>query len=384
MALKICFVDTVRWDYDVSAPLTGPLGGSQSALCYLAVALAQRGHAVTTLTGRAADSEVMGVESLAIEGRLAADFLRARAFDAVIVLNGPAELSGLKLDMPAGTVLALWTQVDAGQAQVAGLARRNVRKRWDAIAAVSDWHRATLIERLGAEAERVSVLRNAIAPAFAGMWQDQAALAAAKSAPLLAYTSTPFRGLDVLVDVFPSVRAAHPDARLEIYSDLKVYRLDPGDEARVYGPLYARARAQEGVAHPGTVPQPELCTRLGGASVLAYPNTFAETSCIAVMEAMAAGLEVVTSAYGALPETTMGHAALVPFDPDPARRGAFAAAFRERLLAVLARKQADPQGWAAARFAQVEATNRACTWPARAAQWESAIAAWQGGRRYPD
>ena len=39
------FLDFIRWDYDVATPRERPLGGSQSALCYLAAALARRGHA---------------------------------------------------------------------------------------------------------------------------------------------------------------------------------------------------------------------------------------------------------------------------------------------------------------------------------------------------
>src|SRR5436190_17314187 len=49
-AMNWIFLDSIEWDYDVATPMERPLGGSQSALCYLASALARRGHAVATLT----------------------------------------------------------------------------------------------------------------------------------------------------------------------------------------------------------------------------------------------------------------------------------------------------------------------------------------------
>ena len=49
--MNIAFLDSIGWDYDVSTPYERPLGGSQSALAYLAVELARRGGQVTLYSG---------------------------------------------------------------------------------------------------------------------------------------------------------------------------------------------------------------------------------------------------------------------------------------------------------------------------------------------
>jgi uncharacterized protein (TIGR03032 family) len=131
------------------------------------------------------------------------------------------------------------------------------------------------------------------------------------------------------------------------------------------------------VEYVGSLPQPQLADALKRAGVLAYPSTFAETSCIAVLEAMAAGLFVVGSDLGALGETTQGFAGLVPAAGPGRSLETFAADYRARLEEILAEWTRDPAAFAAGRWQQVQTVNARWTWPVRAREWEETIPAWQ-------
>jgi glycosyltransferase involved in cell wall biosynthesis len=56
---------------------------------------------------------------------------------------------------------------------------------------------------------------------------------------------------------------------------------------------------------------------------LRYPSTFEETSCLSVIEAMAAGCRVICPSFGALAETTGRLARLYQSPADPAEHGKF-------------------------------------------------------------
>jgi glycosyltransferase involved in cell wall biosynthesis len=297
-----------------------------------------------------------------------------------ISLNGPADLSlGLRPHLDSATPLVLWTQHAVDQPAMQPLLRGETRRGWDAIVCVSRWHRASVIGHYRLEPARVVALRNAIAPCFEGLFSSRVELARAKgSRPILSYTSAPYRGLNVLIPVFSAARQEFPDAELEVFSSMQVYQ--QAEEGDVYAPFYQACRRTPGIRYLGSVPQPRLAEELKAASILAYPNTFAETSCIAVMEAMAAGLMIVTADLGALPETTMGFAAMVPPADGPAGFQDFARRYLDRIKGILRERAADPPGFAAARFEQVEAINADCTWRVRAIEWEQAIRGWKHAR----
>jgi glycosyltransferase involved in cell wall biosynthesis len=143
-----------------------------------------------------------------------------------------------------------------------------------------------------------------------------------------------------------------------------------------YSALYAVCQCTSGIYYRGSLGQEQLAQELLGVSVLAYPNTFAETSCIAVMEALAAGLLVVSSDLGALPETCQGFARLIqPVGPSRSRE-AFARDFVLAIDAALVAIERDPAGFAARQAGQASTIAATCNWDARAAEWEQAARGW--------
>ncbi len=372
-ALSIAFADFGSLQYDVDTPLARPIAGSESALCYLAVELAQRGHRVVILNNAPAHRVVSGVEMLPRKS-IPDDYLRQAGLDALVVLNGPAEACVLRDELPPRTVLAMWTGHDCDIAAIADLAKPEICRGWQKIVCVSDWHRRRYLDVFRADPKQIEVRRNAIGPRFESLFADAADLRRRKLRPWrLAYTSTPFRGLDVLLDVFPQLSG---DCRLAIYSSMRIYDLERED-AR-FAALYDKARQMPRVAYVGSVPQPELARALTEVSILSYPNTYPETSCIAVMEALAAGALVVTSDLGALPETTMGLAELVP-NHQAVGLQEFHRRYLQRLQSALDAIDADPQHAAERLYAQAQAMNAGHTWRVRAAEWEAMIAAWRAG-----
>lgn len=373
-SLSIAFADFGGVSYDVRAPLVQPVAGSESAMCYLAVELAKRGHRVVVLNNAPAHGMVAGVEMVPRRS-IPDDYLRAAGFDALVALNGPAEAHVLRHELAPRTVLAMWTGHDCDIAAVADLARPEVRQGWDKIVCVSDWHRGRYRDVFQVDPRRLEMQRNAIGPSFESLFADAGDLQRRKVRPLrLAYTSTPFRGLDVLVDVFPRLTG---DVRLDIYSSMRIYHL-PQDDARFAG-LYERARQTPGTTLVGSIAQPALARAMTEVSVLSYPSTYPETSCIAMLEALAAGAVVVTSDLGALTETTMGMGELVP-NYQNVGLDEFRRLYLERLQSVVDAAAADPQGMAERLFAQTRILNAEHTWRVRAVEWEAMIARWRAER----
>ena len=130
------------------------------------------------------------------------------------------------------------------------------------------------------------------------------------------YTSSPDRGLDVLLELWPQVREQVPGAVLaHCYAPVYDAIADQDPRVAAHRDRINELSDQEGVERLPGMSQPALARLMRESLVWAHPSwhgatsePFHETSCIGAMEAMAAGLHVVASNWGALGETVQAGA----------------------------------------------------------------------------
>ena len=128
----------------------------------------------------------------------------------------------------------------------------------------------------------------------------------------LCYMSTPYRGLDVLLQAFQYIQDL--DIHLHVFSSMKIYAQDSKDEK--YEQLYDFCKNHPKITYYSSVSHDTIKDALQEMHVLAYPSTFEETSCISVIEAMSAQCDVVCPNLGALPETTNRFANMYCYEED--------------------------------------------------------------------
>ncbi|MBW4551318.1 MAG: glycosyltransferase [Aphanocapsa sp. GSE-SYN-MK-11-07L] len=364
--MRIVFVDLIPFDYQVESAYQQPLGGSQSALCYLTEALARLGHDVFLLTASERVNLSRGVICLSLK-LWSLPLINTLQPDALILLNVASGGLEVKPLLPPQTHLIFWTGHASDQPGVQCLANPQDQDAFDFIVMVSEWQQECYAQELGIPLAKLKVLRNAVAPCFnAKFVEKQPILAIKENPPILAYTSTPFRGLNILLEIFPQIRAVMPGTRLRVFSSMKVYQV--AAEQDEYQDLYQQCLQMEGVDYIGSLAQNQLAQELQSINALVYPNTFPETSCIAVMEAMASGCQIITSELGGLPETTAGFAHLVPI-VEGDREG-----YKEKFVEVTVKalQQALQKPFEAEQHLQqqVAYVNHHYTWAARAKEWE--------------
>lgn len=269
--------------------LSKGLGGSETAAVRLAEALSALGYVVT----------VYGeVDECAYRDVMFADW---RTFDplderlAVISSRMPEVV-----DRPLRTPNRMLWMHDTDAQDRLTAARAS---RVDHILALSKWHAEHIGGMYPFARKKIRQIRNGVA---LDLFTDSP-----EREQRVLYTSSPDRGLDILLELWPQVRKQVPKAKLcamyaPVYNEVAKSR----PEVRAHWEKIEKLADQPGVELLPPQSQPALARLMLSSMVWAHPSyatpyegVFHETSCIGAMEAQAAGLHVVASDWGALRET---------------------------------------------------------------------------------
>jgi len=128
----------------------------------------------------------------------------------------------------------------------------------------------------------------------------------------LIFHPTPWRGLNVILAAMQYIK--NPNIELDVYSSTEVY----GEEFKksndkYYQGLYDQAKELPNVNYIGYKPNEYIKENLHKYDIFAYPNIWEETFCISAVEAMAAGLYLITTDHGALYETCAEFSTYIPY-----------------------------------------------------------------------
>jgi len=113
---------------------------------------------------------------------------------------------------------------------------------------------------------------------------------------------TPWRGLNVLLYAMQIIQ--NKNITLDVYSSNEIYGSEFANNAnKDMHPLFEQAKKLPNVNYIGYKPNEYILEHMTDYDLFVYPSIFEETFCASALEALASGLHVITTNFGALPET---------------------------------------------------------------------------------
>ncbi|MDR3134827.1 MAG: glycosyltransferase family 4 protein [Deltaproteobacteria bacterium] len=289
MRLKIgFFTDGVPFEGDSLE--TGALGGAETAFIQMTRAMARLGHEVMAINNCQEPAVHDNVSYHPFRKSL--PLLAHKSFDVMVV----SRFFGF-FSLPIKSRLkALWNHDTLDNPQ----ALRAVHDEIDICYVLSEFHRHNYLTRLPQLEERTVVTRNGLDLNLL----DRASQGARKVPGKVIYASRPERGLKPLLeDIWPRLSASRPELRLHLCG----YNVSEGmmDKSLLglYDYLSLLAKKDTKIIPLGSLPKAEYYRHLAESELMAYPSTFPEVSCLAVLEAQALGTAVLTSDSYALSES---------------------------------------------------------------------------------
>ena len=199
----------------------------------------------------------------------------------------------------------LWMQHFVNQKEAQNLGSKDFVDKLDWIVFNSNWNFEKYVYQFKVPESKSVVIKNAIEKID---FQEKP-----KDKINLIYHTTPWRGLIHLLKIFKSLNLKNVE--LNICSSTKIYGKKFDDNlGKTYENIFNECKNTKNVNYFGFIDNKKVIELLKKMHIFTHPSIWPETSCIAAIESMAAGCEVVTTNLGALFETCSPFGTLVGFD----------------------------------------------------------------------
>ena len=367
--MHLAFVDIV-YDYTADRPDSGAaLGGTTSAICFLARELVKQGVSCTFFNKIAKPGEAHSIPSLPLEALI--DERANPAYSAFIFCGRWVEWVANHIREKTAAPLIGWMQESMLVPPLVP-----ALPVFDGVVFNSEWQKKINQPFVPAHWRQI-VIRNAMNPIFAGLFPPGAPILAAKTTPpILLYAGVTPRGAFHLPPLLDALRQRRTDFSMEIYCDCT-----PSRDPKANAEYVSWMRNLPNVTHVGMVGQSELAQRMKRAALLVSPNPWPETSCIALIEALTSGLCAITTNRAVLPETGEGFPQHIEIaDADNPMRFDMPMpyeAFAEAIDATMTRWLNQPEATEQALRAQIDHFLGCYQWPQRAKPWIEFIDSFQ-------
>jgi len=199
----------------------------------------------------------------------------------------------------------LWVHHFVNQPEIKNLGSKDYINKLDWIVFNSNWNFEKYVYQFKIPESKSIAIRNAIEKID---FQEKT-----KDKINLIYHTTPWRGLIHLLKIFKSLNLKNVE--LNICSSTKIYGKKFDDKlGKTYKNFFNECKNTKNVNYFGFVDNKKVVELLKKMHIFTYPSIWPETSCIAAIESMAAGCEVVVTNLGALYETCTPFGTFVGFD----------------------------------------------------------------------
>ena len=197
----------------------------------------------------------------------------------------------------------LWIHHFVNQNEIINMGSKDYVDKLDWIVFNSNWNFEKYVYQFKIPESKSTVIRNAI--------EKIDFKKKPKGKINLVYHTTPWRGLVHLLKIFKNLNLENVE--LNVCSSTDIYGKKFA-KIQKYEDLFNECKKTKNVNYLGYIENKKVIGLLKKMHIFTHPSIWPETSCVAAIEAMASGCEVVSTNLGALYETCSPFATFINFD----------------------------------------------------------------------